>query len=142
MKTYMAKPKEVESKWFVVDATGLALGRLASAVATVLRGKNKPEFTPHVDTGDHVIVINCDKVILTGKKAEQKLYRYHTGYAGGLKEVQYKKIMSEKPEFAVYKAVKGMLPKNILGRQMLKKLRVFAGSEHNHQAQMPVELKI
>ncbi|HPD02121.1 MAG TPA: 50S ribosomal protein L13 [Clostridia bacterium] len=141
MKTYMAKPKEVESKWFVVDATGLALGRLASAVATVLRGKNKPEFTPHVDTGDHVIVINCDKVILTGKKAEQKLYRYHTGYAGGLKEVQYKKIMSEKPEFAVYKAVKGMLPKNILGRQMLKKLRVFAGSEHNHQAQMPVELK-
>jgi large subunit ribosomal protein L13 len=138
----MAKPKEVESKWFVVDATGLALGRLASAVATVLRGKNKPEFTPHVDTGDHVIVINCDKVILTGKKAEQKLYRYHTGYAGGLKEVQYKKIMSEKPEFAVYKAVKGMLPKNILGRQMLKKLRVFAGSEHNHQAQMPVELKI
>jgi large subunit ribosomal protein L13 len=142
VKTYMAKPKEVESKWFVVDATGLALGRLASAVATVLRGKNKPEFTPHVDTGDHVIVINCDKVILTGKKAEQKLYRYHTGYAGGLKEVQYKKIMSEKPEFAVYKAVKGMLPKNILGRQMLKKLRVFAGSEHNHQAQMPVELKI
>ena len=125
-KSYMAKPGEVESKWYVVDATDMVLGRL----------------TPHVDCGDHVIVINCDKVVLTGKKLEQKYYRYHTGYIGGLKEVQYKKLMNEKPEFAVYKAVKGMLPKNSLGRDMLKKLRVYAGSEHNHQAQCPVALDL
>ena len=130
-KSYMAKPGEVESKWYVVDATDMVLGRL-----------NKPEYTPHVDCGDHVIVINCDKVVLTGKKQEQKYYRYHTGYIGGLKEVQYKKLMNEKPEFAVYKAVKGMLPKNSLGRDMLKKLRVYAGSEHNHQAQCPVALEL
>ena len=126
-KSYMAKPGEVESKWYVVDATDMVLGRL---------------YTPHVDCGDHVIVINCDKVVLTGKKLEQKYYRYHTGYIGGLKEVQYKKLMNEKPEFAVYKAVKGMLPKNSLGRDMLKKLRVYAGSEHNHQAQCPVALDL
>ena len=112
-KSYMAKPGEVESKWYVVDATDMVLGRL-----------------------------NCDKVVLTGKKLEQKYYRYHTGYIGGLKEVQYKKLMNEKPEFAVYKAVKGMLPKNSLGRDMLKKLRVYAGSEHNHQAQCPVALDL
>ena len=135
-KSYMAKPGEVESKWYVVDATDMVLGRL------ILKGKNKPEYTPHVDCGDHVIVINCDKVVLTGKKLEQKYYRYHTGYIGGLKEVQYKKLMNEKPEFAVYKAVKGMLPKNSLGRDMLKKLRVYAGSEHNHQAQCPVALDL
>ncbi|SRR5574344_410918 len=141
MKTYMAKPETVERKWYVVDATDMVLGRLASQVAAVLRGKNKPTFTPNVDTGDHVIIINCAKVRLTGKKLEQKYYRYHTGYVSGLKEVQYKKIMAEKPEFAVFNAVKGMLPKNILGRQMLTKLKVYAGSEHNQQAQKPVELK-
>ena len=111
-------------------------------LATILRGKNKPEFTPNVDCGDFVIVINCNKVRLTGKKLEQKYYRHHTGYIGGLKEVQYKKIMQEKPEFAVYKAVKGMLPKNSLGEAMLTKLRVYAGSEHPHSAQQPVELKL
>ena len=111
MKTYMAKPAEVERKWYVVDATDMVLGRLASQVAMVLRGKNKPTFTPNVDTGDYVIIINADKVRLTGKKLEKKYYRYHTGYIGGLKEVQYKKLMAEKPEFVVYKAVKGMLPK-------------------------------
>lgn len=141
MKTYMAKPEDVERKWYVVDATDLVLGRLASQVAAVLRGKNKPTFTPNVDTGDHVIIVNCAKVRLTGKKLEQKMYRYHTGYIGGLKETQYKKLMAEKPEFAVYNAVKGMLPKNSLGRKMIKKLRVYAGQEHNQQAQQPVELK-
>lgn len=141
MKTYMAKPAEVERKWYVVDATDMVLGRLASQVAMVLRGKNKPRFTPNVDTGDYVIIINADKVRLTGKKLEKKYYRYHTGYIGGLKEVQYKKLMAEKPEFVVYKAVKGMLPKNAIGRTMIKKLHVYAGNEHNHQAQQPVELK-
>lgn len=141
MKTYMAKPAEVERKWYVVDATDMVLGRLASQVAMVLRGKNKPTFTPNVDTGDYVIIINADKVRLTGKKLEKKYYRYHTGYIGGLKEVQYKKFMAEKPEFVVYKAVKGMLPKNAIGRTMIKKLHVYAGNEHNHQAQQPVELK-
>lgn len=141
MITYMAKPAEVERKWYVVDATDMVLGRLASQVAMVLRGKNKPTFTPNVDTGDYVIIINADKVRLTGKKLEKKYYRYHTGYIGGLKEVQYKKLMAEKPEFVVYKAVKGMLPKNAIGRTMIKKLHVYAGNEHNHQAQQPVELK-
>lgn len=141
MKTYMAKPAEVERKWYVVDATDMVLGRLASQVAMVLRSKNKPTFTPNVDTGDYVIIINADKVRLTGKKLEKKYYRYHTGYIGGLKEVQYKKLMAEKPEFVVYKAVKGMLPKNAIGRTMIKKLHVYAGNEHNHQAQQPVELK-
>lgn len=141
MKTYMAKPAEVERKWYVVDATDMVLGRLASQVAMALRGKNKPTFTPNVDTGDYVIIINADKVRLTGKKLEKKYYRYHTGYIGGLKEVQYKKLMAEKPEFVVYKAVKGMLPKNAIGRTMIKKLHVYAGNEHNHQAQQPVELK-
>lgn len=141
-KSFMAKPGDVESKWYVVDATGMVLGRLASQVATVLKGKNKPEYTPNVDCGDHVIIINCDKVILTGNKLEDKYYRYHTGYIGGLKEIQYKKLMKENPDKAVFKAVKGMLPKNSLGAKMLKKLRVYAGSEHNHSAQCPVELKL
>lgn len=141
MKTYMAKPEEVERKWYIVDATDMILGRLASQVAAVLRGKNKPTFTPSVDTGDHVIIINCDKVRLTGKKLEKKFYTYYTGYIGGLKEIQYKKLMAEKPEFAVYAAIKGMLPKNALGRQMIRKLRVYKGAEHNQQAQTPVELK-
>ncbi len=141
VKTYMAKPEDIEKKWYVVDATDLVLGRLASNVASVLKGKNKPTYTPNVDTGDFVIVVNCAKVVLTGKKLEQKYHTYHTGYVGGLKQVQYKKLMESDPEKAVMLAVKGMLPKNTLGRQMLKKLRCFAGSEHNHQAQKPIELK-
>lgn len=141
MKTYMAKPEEIQRKWYVVDATDMVLGRLASNVATILRGKNKPEFTPNVDCGDHVIVINCDKVVLTGKKLEQKNYTYHTGYVGGLKQIQYKKMMEEKSDKAVMLAVKGMLPKNTLGRNMIKKLRCYKGAEHNHEAQQPIELK-
>lgn len=141
MKTYMAKHGAVEKKWYVVDAQGMVLGRLASQVAAVLRGKNKPEFTPNVDTGDYVIVINCAKVVLTGNKLEQKTYKKYTGYLGGLKETTYEKLMQTKPEFIVRKAVKGMLPKNTLGREMLKKLKVYSGSEHNQQAQQPIELK-
>ena len=142
MKTYMAKAETVERKWYVVDAAGVPLGRLASRVASVLRGKNKPTFTPNVDCGDFVIVINTDKAVLTGKKLENKFYRYHTGYIGGLKEISYKKMMEEKSDLAVYEAVKGMLPKNSLGRVMLKKLRVYKGGEHNHAAQKPEELKV
>ena len=142
MKTFMAKAGQVERKWYVVDASGMALGRLASQVAAVLRGKNKPTFTPNVDCGDHVIIINTDKVILTGKKLEKKFYTYHTGYIGGLKQIPYSRMMAEKSDLAVYEAVKGMLPKNSLGRKMLTKLRVYKGAEHNQQAQMPVELKL
>ena len=142
MKTYMAKAETVERKWYVVDAEGATLGRLASKVASVLRGKNKPNYTPNVDTGDFVIVINTDKVVLTGKKLENKFYRYHTGYIGGLKEISYKKMMAEKSDLAVYEAVKGMLPKNSLGRAMIKKLKVYKGAEHNHAAQKPEELKV
>ena len=142
MKTYMANAQTVERKWYVVDAAGVPLGRLASRVASVLRGKNKPTFTPNVDTGDFVIVINTDKVVLTGKKMEDKFYRYHTGYIGGLKEISYKKLLAEKSDLADYEAVKGMLPKNSLGRTMLKKLRVYKGAEHNHAAQKPEELKV
>ena len=142
MKTYMAHAETVERKWYVVDAAGVPLGRLATKVASVLRGKHKPTFTPNVDTGDFVIVINTDKVVLTGKKLEDKYYRYHTGYSGGLKEIPYKKLMAEKSDLAVYEAVKGMLPKNSLGRVMLKKLRVYKGAEHNHAAQKPEELKV
>ncbi len=142
MKTYMAHAETVERKWYVVDAAGVPLGRLASQVAAVLRGKNKPTFTPNVDTGDFVIVLNSDKVLLTGKKLEKKIYRYHTGYIGGLKEISYSRMMAEKSDLAVYEAVRGMLPKNSLGRQMLKKLRVYKGGEHNHAAQKPEELKL
>lgn len=142
MKTYMAKAEAVDRKWYVVDAAGVPLGRLASKVAAILRGKNKPIFTPNVDTGDYVIVINTDKVVLTGKKLEDKYYRYHTGYIGGLKEISYKKMLAEKSDLAVYEAVKGMLPKNSLGRSMIKKLKVFKGAEHNHAAQKPEELKL
>ena len=142
MKTYMAHAETVERKWYVVDAAGVTLGRLATKVASVLRGKHKPTYTPNVDTGDFVIVINTDKVVLTGKKLEDKYYRYHSGYIGGLKEIPYKKLMAEKSDLAVYEAVKGMLPKNSLGRVMLKKLRVYKGAEHNHVAQKPEELKV
>ena len=142
MKTYMANAQTVERKWYVVDAAGMPLGRLASQVAAVLRGKNKPTFTPNVDTGDFVIVVNTDKVILTGKKLDDKFYRYHTGYIGGLKEISYRKLLAEKSDVAVYEAVKGMLPKNSLGRQMLKKLRTYKGAEHNQQAQKPEKLEL
>ena len=142
MRTYMAKAESVERKWYVVDAAGVPMGRLASRVASVLRGKNKPTYTPNVDTGDFVIVINTDKAVLTGKKLENKFYRYHTGYIGGLKEISYKKMMAEKSDLAVYEAVKGMLPKNSLGRAMIKKLKVYKGAEHNHAAQKPEELKL
>ena len=142
MKTYMAHAETVERKWYVVDAEGITLGRLATRVASVLRGKHKPTYTPNVDCGDFVIVINTDKVVLTGKKLEDKFYRYHTGYIGGLKEIPYKKLMAEKSDLAVYEAVKGMLPKNSLGRAMIKKLRVYKGAEHNHAAQKPEVLNI
>lgn len=142
MKTFMAKAETVERKWYIVDADGMPMGRVASQVAAILRGKNKPEFTPHVDTGDYVIIINSDKVVLTGKKLEQKFKRHHTGYMGGLKEVQYKKYMAEKSDDAVYEAVKGMMPKNALGRKMLKKLRVYKDAQHNHEAQQPQVLTL
>lgn len=141
MKTYMAKPEDIEKKWYIVDATDVVLGRLASNVASVLRGKNKPTFTPNVDTGDYVIIINCDKVKLTGNKLEDKYHTHYTGYIGGLKQVQYKTLMATKPEEAVKLAIKGMLPKNSLGAKMLTKVRCYAGAEHGHEAQQPIELK-
>lgn len=137
MKTYMAKPAEVDRKWYVIDANGQTLGRLASEVASILRGKHKPTYTPHVDTGDFVIVINADQIVLTGNKLQQKKYRYHTGYPGGLREVDYKTLMQKRPEKAIEIAVKGMLPHNRLGNQMIKKLKIYRGSEHPHQAQKP-----
>jgi len=142
MKTYMANPDNIERKWYVVDAKGKTLGRLSSEIARILRGKHKPIFTPHVDTGDHVIVINAELVELTGKKLDKKIFRHHTRYPGGLKEVPYRQIMETKPTLAIYEAVKGMLPNNSLGRSMLRKLKVYAGSEHNHQAQKPELLEI
>ena len=140
MKTYMAKAESLERKWYVVDADGMVLGRLASQVAAILRGKNKPVFTPHVDTGDHVIILNADKVVMTGKKLDQKKYYHHSGYPGGLKETTYRNLMKNKPEFAVLEAVRRMLPKGPLGRSMLTKLRVYRGTEHKHQAQKPETL--
>ena len=137
MSTFMAKPAEVERKWYIIDAAGKPLGRVASAAASILRGKIKPTFTPHVDCGDFVIILNADKAVLTGNKLEQKYYRYHTGYVGGLKEIKYKTLMAEKPEKAVTLAVKGMLPHNTLGAKALTRLRVYAGAEHEHAAQNP-----
>ncbi|MEN6462328.1 MAG: 50S ribosomal protein L13 [Syntrophomonas sp.] len=137
MKTYMAKPAEVDRKWYVIDATDQTLGRLCSEVASILRGKHKPTYTPHVDTGDFVIIINASKVKLTGDKLNQKKYRYHTGYPGGLKEMDYRTLLQKKPEKAIEVAVKGMLPHNKLGDVMYKKLKVYRGSEHPHQAQKP-----
>lgn len=142
MKTYMAKAEEVTRKWYVVDAAGKPLGRLASVVASILRGKNKPIYTPHVDTGDHVIVINAEKVVLTGKKLDQKVYRRHSGWPGGLKETLYRQLLQKSPEKAIELAVKRMLPHNSLGRAMFKKLRVYRGPEHEHQAQKPEVLEI
>ena len=142
MKTFMANAQNVERNWYVVDADGMTLGRLASQVAAILRVKKKPTFTPHVDCGDHVIIINAAKVVLTGKKLDQKIYYHHSGFAGGLKQTKYRKLMAEKPEFAVKHAVVGMLPKGPLGRQMARKLRVYAGAEHEHAAQMPTMLEL
>ncbi|MDS1030452.1 50S ribosomal protein L13 [Bacillota bacterium LX-D] len=137
MTTFMAKPKEVERKWYVIDATDKPLGRLATEVATILRGKHKPIFTPHVDTGDHVIVINAEKVKLTGNKLHQKKYRRHSRFPGGLKEMDYATLLQKFPERAVEAAVKGMIPHNKLGTQVFKKLKVYAGSQHPHEAQKP-----
>ena len=142
MKTYMANPDKIERKWYVVDAEGQTLGRLSSEIAKVLRGKNKPEYTPHIDTGDYVIVINADKISVTGKKLDQKIYYHHSDYVGGMKETTLKEMMNKKPEFVITHAVKGMLPKGPLGRQMLTKLHVYAGPEHKHAAQKPEALDI
>ena len=137
MQTYMANPDKIERKWYVVDAEGCTLGRLASGVASVLRGKNKPQFTPHVDTGDYVIIVNADKVKVTGKKMDQKIYYHHSDYVGGMKETTLKEMMAKKPEKVIELAVKGMLPKGPLGRQMYTKLFVYAGPDHKHAAQKP-----
>ena len=142
MKSYIAKPQEVERKWYVVDAAGKPLGRVASQVATILRGKHKPTFTPNVDCGDFVIVINAEKVVLTGKKLDQKMMRKHSLYPGGLKETPYREVLAKKPEFAMEEAVRRMLPSGVLGRQMLKKLKVYKGSEHEHAAQKPEVLEL
>ncbi len=142
MKSFMASPSTVERKWYVVDAEGKTLGRLASEVANVLRGKNKPIYTPHIDTGDYVIVVNAEKIKVTGKKLDQKIYYHHSEYVGGMKETTLKEMMNKKPEFVITHAVKGMLPKGPLGRQMLTKLHVYAGSEHKHAAQKPEALDI
>lgn len=140
MNTFMASPATIDRKWYVVDAEGMTLGRLASEVAKVLRGKNKPIFTPHMDTGDYVIIVNAEKVKVTGKKLDQKVYYHHSGYVGGLKETTLKEKLTKKPEQVIELAVKGMLPKGPLGRQMYRKLFVYAGPEHNHAAQKPETL--
>ena len=142
MKTFMAKPADVERKWYVVDAKNIPLGRLASQVADILSGKNKPTYTPHVDTGDHVIVLNSDFVVLTGKKLEQKKLYSHSGFPGGLKSTDYKTLMATESETAIMKAVKGMLPKNSIGRKSLTRLRVYKNAEHNHDAQQPIVVEM
>ena len=142
MKTYLAKAEDINRKWYVVDAEGLVLGRLASQVASILRGKNKPTYTPNVDTGDYVIIINADKAVLTGNKLDQKMYYRHTGYVGGLKAVNYRKLLAEKPEFVVRHAVTGMLPKGPLGRKMATKLKVYAGAEYEQTAQKPEKIEL
>ena len=141
MKTFMASPSTIERKWYVVDATGYTLGRLATEVANILRGKNKPTYTPHIDTGDYVIIVNADKVKVTGKKLDQKMYYHHSGYVGGLKEATLREMMDKNPVFVIEHAVRGMLPKGPLGREMFTKLHVYADAEHNHAAQKPEELK-
>lgn len=141
MKTYSAKPREVEAKWYIMDAEGQTLGRLASLIANILRGKHKPQYTPHIDTGDFVIVINAEKIKVTGKKETDKIYHHHTGYPGGHRSISFKDLMAKKPTMALEKAVKGMLPHNTLGAEQLKKLKIYAGSEHPHAAQQPIEYK-
>ncbi len=142
MKSYIAKTGEVDRKWYVVDAAGKPLGRVASQVASILRGKHKPTFTPNVDTGDYVIVINAEKVVLTGKKLDQKMLRHHSFYPGGLKETPYREVLKKKPEYAFEEAVRRMLPTGVLGRQTLRKLKVYRGSEHDQQAQKPEVLEL
>jgi large subunit ribosomal protein L13 len=142
VKTYYAKPAEVEREWLLIDATDMVLGRLASEIAKILKGKNKPTYTPHVDTGDFVIVVNANKIRLTGNKAEKKAYFHHSGYPGGLREVSYRRMLEHHPERVLEKAVKGMLPKNTLGRAMNRKLKVYAGPEHPHQAQKPRQITL
>ena len=137
MKSYMARPRAVERKWHLIDAEGQTLGRLATEISRLLRGKNKPQYTPHVDTGDFVVVVNAEKMVVTGKKAEQKVYRRHTGYPGGLKETSYKVMLERKPTEILRRAVRGMMPKTRLGRKQLKKLKIYAGPEHPHEAQNP-----
>ena len=141
MKTFMASPATIDRKWYVVDATGHTLGRLSSEIAKVLRGKNKPTFTPHIDTGDYVIVVNADKIEVTGKKLDQKIYYNHSDYVGGMKETTLRELMAKKPEKVIELAVKGMLPKGPLGRSMIKKLHVYAGPDHEQQAQKPEALE-
>ncbi|MCH2356060.1 MAG: 50S ribosomal protein L13 [Pseudomonadales bacterium] len=142
MKTYSAKPHEVEQKWLLVDAEGQTLGRMATAIATRLRGKHKAEYTPHVDTGDFVVVINADKVTVTGNKAKDKIYYSHSGFPGGLKSISFEKLLEKAPERVIKLAVKGMLPRNSLGRAMFKKLKVYAGAEHPHTAQQPESVNL
>lgn len=142
MKTYSAKPSDVTREWYVVDAAGVPLGRLASQVAHILKGKHKPIYTTHIDTGDYVIVINARKVALTGRKPDKKIYYRYSGYPGGLKEIPFRKAIQTKPEWVIEKAIKGMLPKNRLGDAMFKKLKVYAGPNHKHEAQKPKELKL
>lgn len=142
MKTYSAKPNAVPQDWYVVDAAGKTLGRLASEIAHRLRGKHKPEYTPHVDTGDYIIVVNAEKIAVTGNKSKDKFYHHHTGYPGGLKSITFEKLIDKAPERVLQSAVKGMLPKNPLGRAMFKKLKVYAGAEHPHASQQPKELSI
>ena len=142
MKTFSAKPAEVERDWFVIDATGKTLGRMATEIARRLRGKHKPEYTPHVDTGDYIVVVNAGKVRVTGNKAKNKLYRHYTGYVGGLRTTTFEKLIVAAPERVIQTAVKGMLPKNPLGRAMFRKLKVYAGPEHQHAAQQPKPLEI
>jgi large subunit ribosomal protein L13 len=142
MKTYQAKKEELEYKWYLVNADGKVLGRMATELAKILKGKNKPTYTPHVDTGDFVIVVNAGKVTLTGKKMNDKIYYHHTGYPGGIKEITAEKLLAKKPTEMIRMAVKGMLPKNSLGRQMLRKLKIYAGPNHPHEAQNPISLKI
>lgn len=142
MSTFMQKPHEVKRKWYILDAKNKPLGRVAAKAAVLLRGKHKPTFTPHVDCGDHVIIINCKDAVLTGNKLTQKFYYHHTGYIGHLKQVRYDKLMEEKPDRAMFLAVKGMIPDNTIGRKSLTRLRVFAGNEHNHEAQKPETLEI
>ena len=142
MKTFMANPEQIERKWFVIDATGKTLGRLSSEVAKMLRGKNKPIYTPHEDTGDYVIIVNAEKIQVTGKKLDQKIYYNHSAYVGGMKETDLKTMLDKKPEKVIELAVKGMLPKGPLGRKMIKKLFVYAGPEHPHQAQKPESIEL
>ena len=142
MKTFSAKPEEVRRDWYLVDATGKTLGRLSTEIARRLRGKHKPEYTPHVDTGDYIVVVNAEKIRVTGKKLKDKMYYRYTGYVGNLKSMPLEKLMEQHPERALQYAVKGMMPRNPLGRKMLLKLRVFAGPEHNHEAQQPIPLEI